>query len=66
MPLVAHAQANQPLRAWVPGCATGEEAYTVAILFREEIARRDVPCELVIFGSDVDQGALATAREGAP
>jgi two-component system, chemotaxis family, CheB/CheR fusion protein len=64
VPLVEHAQANQPLRAWVPGCATGEEAYTLAILFREEMSRRDVATELVIFGSDVDQGALATAREG--
>jgi two-component system, chemotaxis family, CheB/CheR fusion protein len=63
-PLVEHAQPNQAIRAWVPGCATGEEAYTLAILFREEISRREVPCELVIFGSDVDQGALATAREG--
>jgi two-component system CheB/CheR fusion protein len=63
-PLVEQAQPNQPIRAWVPGCATGEEAYTLAILFREEISRRDAPCELVIFGSDVDQGALAAAREG--
>jgi two-component system CheB/CheR fusion protein len=65
MPLVDRAAAGAgPIRVWVPGCATGEEAYTLAILFREEIARRDVHCELVIFGSDVDQGALATAREG--
>ena len=64
VPLVEQVQANQPIRVWVPGCATGEEAYTLAILFREEISRRDVPCELVIFGSDVDQGALAAAREG--
>src|SRR5215469_100172 len=63
-PMVEHAQPNHPIRAWVPGCATGEEAYTLAILFREEIARRDLPVELVIFASDVDQGALATAREG--
>ncbi|MBV9723635.1 MAG: hypothetical protein JO299_00535, partial [Gammaproteobacteria bacterium] len=63
-PLVERAQPGQPIRAWVPGCATGEEAYTLAILFREEIARRDLPVEFVIFGSDVDQGALATAREG--
>lgn len=63
-PLIEHAEANQPIRIWVPGCATGEEAYTLAILFREEISRRGVHCDLVIFGSDVDQGALATAREG--
>jgi two-component system CheB/CheR fusion protein len=53
-----------PIRAWVPGCATGEETYTLAMLFREEIVRRDLSCELVIFGSDLDQSALATAREG--
>ncbi|MBV8306596.1 MAG: PAS domain-containing protein, partial [Gammaproteobacteria bacterium] len=63
-PLVERAQPNQPVRAWVPGCATGEEAYTLAILFREEISRRDLPVEVVIFGSDVDQSALAAAREG--
>ncbi len=63
VPLVEREQ-NQPIRIWVPGCATGEEAYTVAILFREELSRRDQHCELAIFGSDVDQGALATAREG--
>lgn len=63
-PLVEHAESNQPLRIWVPGCATGEETYTLAILFREEISKRGMHCDLVIFGSDVDQGALATAREG--
>jgi two-component system CheB/CheR fusion protein len=63
-PLVENTDASQPIRVWVPGCATGEEAYTVAIIFREEISRRELHRELVIFGSDVDQGALATAREG--
>jgi len=63
-PLVEDAAPNEPLRAWVPACATGEEAYTLAILFREEIARRDTPLEVIIFGSDVDSGALATARDG--
>jgi two-component system CheB/CheR fusion protein len=64
VPLVERADDDEAIRVWVPGCATGEEAYTLAILFREEITRRDLACELVIFGSDVDQGALATAREG--
>lgn len=64
VPLVERAEPSQPIRVWVPGCATGEEAYTLAILFREEINRRDSHRDLVIFGSDVDQGALATAREG--
>jgi two-component system CheB/CheR fusion protein len=64
VPLVENCKSDESLRVWVPGCATGEEVYTLAILFREEIARRDLTCELVIFGSDVDQSALATAREG--
>lgn len=64
VPLVEHSEVGQPLRIWVPGCATGEEAYSIAILFREEISRRDLHRDLVIFASDVDQGALATAREG--
>ncbi|MGN6453144.1 MAG: chemotaxis protein CheB [Steroidobacteraceae bacterium] len=63
-PLIERAQPSQPIRAWVPGCATGEEAYTLAMLMREEIGRRDLPVELIIFASDVDQSALATAREG--
>ncbi|HUQ52408.1 MAG TPA: chemotaxis protein CheB [Gammaproteobacteria bacterium] len=64
-PLVERSQGEESLRVWVPGCATGEEVYTLAILFREEMARRDLATELVIFGSDVDQGGLATAREGS-
>src|SRR5262245_3800070 len=64
VPLVERARSDESIRVWVPGCATGEEAYTLAILFREEISRRDFACDLVIFGSDVDQSSLATAREG--
>jgi two-component system, chemotaxis family, CheB/CheR fusion protein len=53
-----------PLRVWVPGCATGEEAYTVGILLLEEAARRDIRPEFQLFGSDLDAGSLAIAREG--
>jgi two-component system CheB/CheR fusion protein len=63
-PLVERAGANEQLRVWVPGCATGEEAFTLAILFEEEFARRGTHGEIVIFASDVDEGALAVAREG--
>lgn len=52
------------IRVWVPGCATGEEAYSVGILLLEEAARRDVQPEIQVFGSDLDAGALAVAREG--
>lgn len=63
-PLVERADADEPIRAWVPGCATGEEAYSLAILFQEEIERRKVERSFTIFASDVDERALATAREG--
>ncbi|GAA3065192.1 hypothetical protein GCM10010520_11230 [Rhizobium viscosum] len=52
------------IRVWVPGCATGEEAYTIGILLLEEAARRDLRPEIQVFGSDLDAGALTIAREG--
>ena len=52
------------IRVWVPGCATGEEAYSIAILLLEEASRHEIRCELHVFASDLDDGALAVAREG--
>lgn len=63
-PLIERVGANEQLRAWVPACATGEEAFTLAILFDEAFARRQVRGDFVIFASDIDEGALAVAREG--
>jgi len=56
---------NNGIRAWVPGCATGEEVYSIAILLLEEAGRRDERPELQLFASDLDATALATAREGS-
>jgi two-component system CheB/CheR fusion protein len=55
---------NETLRIWVPGCATGEEAYTVAILMLEEAGRHDIHPPIQIFASDLDVRALTLAREG--
>lgn len=52
------------IRTWVAGCATGEEAYSVGILFLEEAQRRKVTVPIQIFATDLDEGALATGREG--
>ena len=52
------------IRAWVAGCATGEEAFSIAMLLHEEAARRKLPVRIQVFASDLDEGALATAREG--
>ncbi|MEE4205710.1 MAG: chemotaxis protein CheB, partial [Erythrobacter sp.] len=55
---------EESIRAWVVGCATGEEAYSLAILLHEEALRRKIHPQVQIFASDLDQKALATAREG--
>ena len=55
---------EEGLRLWSAGCATGEEAYSLAILMLEEAERRKVQLPIQIFASDLDEGALATAREG--
>lgn len=54
------------LRAWVPGCATGEEAYSLAMIFREAVERfkAPVPCTLQIFATDLNQTAIDRARRG--
>ncbi|MEO7066963.1 MAG: chemotaxis protein CheB [Rhodanobacter sp.] len=55
---------DQPLRIWVPGCSTGEEAYSLTMLFREAIGAAKKNIKLQIFASDVDTDAVTTAREG--
>ena len=55
---------GQPIRIWVAGCSTGEEAYSIAMIFLEEIAAARRNIKLQIFATDVDDDALALAREG--
>src|SRR4029077_18953694 len=55
--------AEDTVRVWVPGCATGEEAYSIAILLREYADRMsDSAPKIQIFASDIDENALAIAR----
>lgn len=56
--------AGQQVRVWVLGCATGEEAYSIAILLREHMARMDSVPQVQVFATDIDGRALATARVG--
>ena len=53
-----------PIRVWVAGCATGEEAYSIAMLLLEEAGRQEIQCEIQVFASDLDDVALSLAREG--
>jgi len=62
--LFADMGAADTVRIWVPGCATGEEVYSLAILMREHMsALRNVP-KVQIFATDIDESALAVARAG--
>jgi two-component system CheB/CheR fusion protein len=63
-PIVAGHAGDVPVRVWVPGCATGEEAYTLAILFIEAFERAKKNINLLIFATDVDTEALQVARAG--
>jgi two-component system CheB/CheR fusion protein len=62
--LVANHPAGQPIRVWIAGCSTGEETYSLAILFRERIAEAKLDLKLQLFASDLGPDAVATAREG--
>jgi len=61
-PLVKASRSN--IRIWVPGCSTGEEVYTLAMIFYEEMARQNKHHTLQIFGTDIDSPALIHARYG--
>ncbi len=55
---------GQPLRVWIAGCSTGEETYSLTMLFREQIAATNSNIKLQVFASDVDPDAVAAARDG--
>jgi len=55
---------NQPVRIWVPGCATGEEAYSLAIMLIEEAEKRKRECPVQIYATDIDKEALEAGRRG--
>ena len=55
---------DQPIRIWVAGCSTGEETYSLLMLFREAMTAANLNLKLQVFASDVDPDAIAAAREG--
>ncbi|MCP4595489.1 EAL domain-containing protein [Neptuniibacter sp.] len=55
---------DEEFRAWVAGCATGEEAYTLAILILEELQQQSTINRVQIFATDIDEEALNFARQG--
>ncbi|HYE01913.1 MAG TPA: chemotaxis protein CheB [Phycisphaerales bacterium] len=64
-PEVARAQAGEaPVRVWVPGCSTGEEAYSVAIALEEFLGDRGPVGAVQVFATDISEAALERARLG--
>jgi two-component system CheB/CheR fusion protein len=63
LPLLAAKEPRAPVRVWVPGCASGEEAYSLAILLREALAASGER-PLQIFATDLDPQRIAIARQG--
>lgn len=62
--LVADLSPDRPLRVWVAGCSTGEEAYSLAMICTEAMEAAGSSARLQILASDVDPEAIATARAG--
>jgi len=63
--LVERAPPERTLRAWVPGCATGEEAFSIAILFEESMRRQKRARNYQIFATDIDVNATNRGRQGS-
>lgn len=61
---IAIMELSEPIRVWSAGCSTGEEAYSVAILFREVMEELQVQRDVKIFATDVDSRAIEQAGRG--
>ncbi len=63
LPELVAARSDEPLRLWSAGCGRGEEAYSLVLLAERASEHRSLPIPTVVYGSDVDEGALADARK---
>ncbi len=60
--VIADRDASDFIRVWVPGCSTGEEAYSLAMLLTEQLELQKKKCRLQIFATDIDRLAIDIAR----
>jgi two-component system CheB/CheR fusion protein len=63
--LIANHSSHLPIRVWIAGCSTGEEAYSIAIILREAITAANSSFVIQLFASDIDVDALEVARLGS-
>jgi two-component system CheB/CheR fusion protein len=64
IPHLFRTKGGAQIRVWAPGCASGEEAYSIAILLREHMARLETWPQVQVFATDIDEPALEVARQG--
>lgn len=57
--------ADERIRVWIPGCSTGEEAYSLAMVIQESLDKRKKRPKVTIFATDLDAQAIETARAGS-
>jgi two-component system CheB/CheR fusion protein len=62
--ILAAAGATEPIRVWSAGCASGEEAYSLAMLLADHLGVEEFKARVKIFATDTDEDALTTARRG--
>ena len=62
-PLVESSDSEE-VRVWVPGCSSGEEAYSIAMLFAEEVRLQRRSIDIQVFATDIDERMLRIARDG--
>ena len=62
--LLTDTSREKQIRVWVAGCSTGEEAYSIAILFSEAMEELNVRRDIKIFATDLDSNSIATAVRG--
>lgn len=62
--LVEEKKPNESIRVWVPGCASGEEAYSIGMLLLEKLQTNNKKRDIQIFATDIDEKALNIARSG--
>jgi two-component system CheB/CheR fusion protein len=65
LPELTARKRNGPIRVWSAGCASGEEAYTLAMMFVELLGADAFREQVKVYGTDVDEEALARARQAS-
>lgn len=63
-PIILNSTVNEPIRVWCAGCSTGEESYTIAMVFDQLLKEMKLDRQLKVFASDIDQSAINFSANG--